>query len=203
MRPLKGSDARFPVEADAIELLRATQRYEPPPGQKQRVTARLLSERAATRRGRWVGAPLVVALSLCAAGASAAVSGGWVTRGYELLTESLAPSPPAPASAAKKGSARHFAPQHPRPTPPSAPALPLPAVAEESGPELTAPLPRPPAPHVSGATGRSHASARAIDAAPVAANDVSASKATPPPHDEATRSRNNATSANRTAAAPR
>ncbi|MFZ5893668.1 MAG: hypothetical protein ACOY0T_21585 [Myxococcota bacterium] len=97
MRPLKHGEPRYPVEADAIELLRATPRFDPPPGQKQRITARLLAERGGRHRGRWFGAPVVVAFVLCAAGASAAVGGGWVTRGYQFITESLAPPQKAPA----------------------------------------------------------------------------------------------------------
>jgi hypothetical protein len=54
------------------------------------VTARLLAEGRAPRRARWLGAPLTIALLLCAAGASAAAGGGWISRGYRALADSFA-----------------------------------------------------------------------------------------------------------------
>lgn len=83
MQPLKEQgEPRFPLEADALSLLRSVERYEPPPGQKQRVTARLLASGSGGGRARVMRAPLALAFLLCAAGASAAVSGPWLARSY-------------------------------------------------------------------------------------------------------------------------
>lgn len=139
MRPLKDGEARFPVESDAVELLRATHRYEPPPGQKQRVTARLLTERASAPRARWLGAPLVVALCLCAAGASAAAGGGWVSRGYALLTESLAPRPAVPPAAKKavKSRAPHAESASAAPIAPAPSVTPVPHAEASNEPSVS------------------------------------------------------------------
>lgn len=85
MRPLKERETvNSALEADAIALLRSVSPYEPPPGQKQRVTARLLSERR-VRRPRALRVVFAFAVVLCAAGASAAVGGHWLQREYRAL----------------------------------------------------------------------------------------------------------------------
>src|SRR5664280_777220 len=73
MQPLKlRTGPTSPFEAEAMELLRAIDRYQPPPGQKQRVRIRLF-EQPAVRRIRILWPALVIGLVLVAAGASAAV----------------------------------------------------------------------------------------------------------------------------------
>jgi hypothetical protein len=145
MRPLKQGEPRYPVEADAIELLRAQGRYEPPLGQKQRVTARLLAQGAPARRARWVSAPVVIALCLCAAGASAA-AGGWVTRGYQVLADSLGNQHSAQAAAPHRAAPK---PQRARPVSDhaEAPSVALVPSAETEVPSKPTALP-PPTPRV-------------------------------------------------------
>lgn len=101
MHPLKQQgEPRFPLEADALALLRSAERYEPPPGQKQRVSARLLA-RGSAGRGRVIRAPLVFAVLLCAAGASAAASGPWIAREVRALVQATH-TEAAPAKVAAK-----------------------------------------------------------------------------------------------------
>ncbi|MGC4086952.1 MAG: hypothetical protein QM756_03440 [Polyangiaceae bacterium] len=129
MRPLREGEPRYPVEADAIELVRSADCFEPAPGQKQRVTARLLAE-GAPRRVRWLGAPLVVALCLCAAGASAAAGGRWVGGGYRALTQALFSSPKAAALPARSVSAARAKPKAVEAQPPSVEPAPARVEAE-------------------------------------------------------------------------
>jgi hypothetical protein len=127
MQPLKRQgEPRFPLEADAQALLRSVERYEPPPGQKQRVTARLLA-RGSVGRARVLRAPLVFAVILCAAGASAAVSGPWLARSYRALVGAQSePQASASRSAAQsKSKVRAVARVEPEPAPVAAPVAEL------------------------------------------------------------------------------
>jgi len=73
MQPLKVREcSSSPIEAEAIDLLRSIDRYQPPEGQKQRVRVRLL-ERTAPRRALVLWPAFVVSLLLVAVGASAAL----------------------------------------------------------------------------------------------------------------------------------
>jgi hypothetical protein len=102
MQPLKEQgEPRYPLEADALSLLRAVERYEPPPGQKQRVTARLLA-RGSGGRARVMRAPMALAFLLCAAGASAAVSGPWLARSYRALVGASTDAKPSESEVAAK-----------------------------------------------------------------------------------------------------
>lgn len=123
-----------------MELLRSVERYEPPSGQKQRVSARLLA-RGSARRGRLIRAPLAFAMLLCAAGASAAVSGPWIARGYRAL---IAPSHPESSAArvATKPAAKSRPPARPQlavvEAPPAQAAEALPSGASDSVEPTTA-----------------------------------------------------------------
>ncbi len=78
MQPLKvRTCSSSPIEAEAIELLRAIDRYQPPPGQKQRVRVRLL-ERTAPRRVLVLWPAFAISLLLVAVGASAALGDRWL-----------------------------------------------------------------------------------------------------------------------------
>ncbi len=75
------SEPMSPIEAGAISLLRSVERYQPPPGLKQRVRARLLASRSAVRF-RLIRPVIAGAFLLLAAGASAAIGGTWAVRQY-------------------------------------------------------------------------------------------------------------------------
>jgi hypothetical protein len=85
-----------PVEARAIELLRAAEPFQAPPGCKSRVRARLLEQRL-TRPVGVLGAAPVFALVLLVAGASAAFGRQWIMASYRAFTEravrSVSPAP--------------------------------------------------------------------------------------------------------------
>ena len=77
MQPLKARTTSSSIATLAIELLRSTGRYQPPPGQKQRVRIRLLKR--STPPGLLVPWPaIVVVLLIVTAGASAALATGWL-----------------------------------------------------------------------------------------------------------------------------
>jgi hypothetical protein len=76
------------VEADAIDLLRSRERYQPPPGQKQRVRARILERRvdAGRVRSRQVfGVAIAAALAFGVVGTSVALGRHWIARSYHAL----------------------------------------------------------------------------------------------------------------------
>jgi hypothetical protein len=73
------------VEADAIDLVRSRERYQPPPGQKQRVRARILEHRVDGGRGpsrRLLAVSIVAAAVIGVAGTSLALGGNWIARSY-------------------------------------------------------------------------------------------------------------------------
>lgn len=73
------ADPLSPLEANAVDLLRSTQRYQPALGAKQRVRARLLVSRSVAPAQ--IFRPAVVVAFVClAAGASAAIGGTWLVR---------------------------------------------------------------------------------------------------------------------------
>jgi hypothetical protein len=81
MQPLKSRNGpTSPIEADAIALLRSIERYQPPPGQKQRVRVKILERSAATRRIPLIRPVLIAGLILIAAGASASLAGRLIKR---------------------------------------------------------------------------------------------------------------------------
>jgi hypothetical protein len=81
MRPLRNSGApTSPIEADAIELLRAAPGYGPPAGQKQRIRARLLQQRVGRRALRLRPAVVAIVILFCAAAASAAAGRHWIAK---------------------------------------------------------------------------------------------------------------------------
>jgi hypothetical protein len=89
------------IEADAIDLLRSRQRYEPPPGQKQRVRARILEHGTASgaRSRRLFGMAMTAVVVLGLGGTSFAWSRHWIARSYHALAAQLHPGadrPPAP-----------------------------------------------------------------------------------------------------------
>jgi len=86
MRRLKDLVApASPIEADAVDLLRAAAGYDPPPGQKQRVRARLLAQRVVVRRAVRFRPSVAVATILFGAVASAAAGRHWIARTVESL----------------------------------------------------------------------------------------------------------------------
>lgn len=98
MRPLKESLGQVsPIEAEAIDLLRAAAGHEPPPGQKQRVRARLLQQRI-IRRGVFFRPAVVLPGILCAAAASAAVGRHWIAETAQSLVSAPAHRPAAKAT---------------------------------------------------------------------------------------------------------
>ncbi|MES1205642.1 MAG: hypothetical protein ABUS79_06860 [Pseudomonadota bacterium] len=80
-----------PIQAEAIELLRAARGHHPSPGQKQRVRARLLQHRVARRAAVLRPAVVVVAVVLFGAAASAAVGRHWIARTIQTLVVPRAP----------------------------------------------------------------------------------------------------------------
>jgi hypothetical protein len=80
MRPLKDHDSSSasPIEADAADLLRAAVRYDPAPGQKQRVRARILAYGTAAHRGLRFRPSVVAGVVLFGAVASAAAGRHWI-----------------------------------------------------------------------------------------------------------------------------
>jgi len=96
MQPLKvRTGPTSPIEAEAIDLLRSIDRYQPPSGQKQRVRKRLL-ERSLPHRVVIPRFALVAAVLLIAVGASAAFTRHlWSNSSARLVS-----SPASPASAA-------------------------------------------------------------------------------------------------------
>ena len=99
MRPLKlRTGPASPFEAEAIEFLRAIERYQPPPGQKQRVRIRLF-EQPAVRQIRILRPALVIGLVLVAAGASAAVGSGWIRNAQVSGSMPTGPQKLAPVAA--------------------------------------------------------------------------------------------------------
>lgn len=84
------TDPMSPLELDAITLLSATERFQPPTGAKQRVRASLLASRAGARVRAF--RPVVILVSLLlAAGASAAIGGTWIIE-HRLRSETTVPS---------------------------------------------------------------------------------------------------------------
>ena len=80
MKPLKSrTGPASPIEADAIELLRSVERYQPPAGLKRRVRVRLL-ESPTMRRFTIMHPAVVTTFILVAAGASAALGRQWSLR---------------------------------------------------------------------------------------------------------------------------
>lgn len=81
MRPLKDHDSpASPIEADAADLLRAAVKYDPAPGQKQRVRARILAHGAAGHHGLRFRTSVVAGVVLFGAVASAAAGRHWIER---------------------------------------------------------------------------------------------------------------------------
>jgi hypothetical protein len=135
MQPLKEQgEPRYPLEADALLLLRSVERYEPPAGQKQRVTARLLA-RGSVGRGRVRRGPMVLVFVLCAAGASAAAaaSGPWLARGYRALVGASSEEGGSGASVAAQSRAKARATSRVQPQPEPV-AAPVPAPVEAAQP---------------------------------------------------------------------
>jgi hypothetical protein len=98
MQPLKvRTCSSSPIEAEAIELLRSIDRYQPPPGQKQRVRVRLL-ERTAPRPALVLWPALVISLLFVAVGASAALGSRWLRHAASETPRAAAPKPPGVAS---------------------------------------------------------------------------------------------------------
>jgi hypothetical protein len=143
MQPLRErTSPTSPIEAEAIGLLRAAERYEPPPDCRPRVRARLVEQRAA-RRVRALRPVLALAMVLFAAGASAAVGRHWIARTYQLWTgpEAL-PEPalsslaPAPVRAAETP---HVSRAVSEDVPPPAAPVALAAPSEPSHPGVQSP----------------------------------------------------------------
>ncbi len=82
------------IEADAIDLLRSRQRYEPPPGQKQRVRARILEHGTASgaRSRRLFGMAMTAVVVLGLGGTSLAWNRAWIVRSYHALAAQIRPS---------------------------------------------------------------------------------------------------------------
>jgi hypothetical protein len=81
------------IEADAIDLLRSRQRYEPPPGQKQRVRARILEHGTASgaRSRRLFGMAMTAVVVLGLGGTSLAWNRAWIVRSYHALAAQIRP----------------------------------------------------------------------------------------------------------------
>jgi hypothetical protein len=79
------------VEADAIGLVRSQDRYQPPPGRKQRVRARLLEHRIADRtlRSRSLFMVPVVGIIVFAVGTSVALGRHWIARSYRTFAAQM------------------------------------------------------------------------------------------------------------------
>ena len=133
------------VEADAIGLVRSQGRYQPPPGRKQRVRARLLERRVDSRGGRsrpfFVFAVLASVLVL--AGTSVALGRQWIARSYRAFVMPARSNPLAPPPTVSRAA------QPPAIAPEETPA----AAISEASPEKPArsPASQPP----SGARARS------------------------------------------------
>jgi hypothetical protein len=130
MQSLRERDApTSEVEADAIGLVRSQGRYQPPPGRKQRVRARLLEHRIDDRRAyaRPFFVAAVVAMIVFAVGTSVALGRQWIARSYRTFAARLHLDRDDEGSSAARS--------------PSAP-VPLPAVPPPaSAPDETAPAP--------------------------------------------------------------
>ncbi len=81
------------IEADAIDLLRSRQRYEPPPGQKQRVRTRILEHGTASgaRSRRLFGMAMTAVVVLGLGGTSLAWNRAWIVRSYHALAAQIRP----------------------------------------------------------------------------------------------------------------
>jgi hypothetical protein len=137
------------VEADAIGLVRSQGRYEPAPGRKQRVRARLLEHRIDDRRSRsrlLFMAP-VVAVIVFAVGTSVALGRHWIARSYRAFAAQMrpdrdgdvaraarSPSAPAPAATVPPAPTAGETPQVPDSIPESAAAPPLSASGHARSP---------------------------------------------------------------------
>ena len=101
MQPLRErASPNSPLEARAIELLRAVERFQPPPGCKSRVRAKLL-ERKVTRSVRVLSLAPVLALVLLAAGASATLGRDWIAARYRAVAEPAVRMDPSAAPAVR------------------------------------------------------------------------------------------------------
>jgi hypothetical protein len=140
------------IEADAIGLLRSQGRYQPAPGGKQRVRARLLEHRDSHRRASPFFGFAVAAVLVFAVGTSVALGRQWVTRSYRALVGRVQPNPDVGPSQA----ASHSAPA-PATAPGDTTVPSLPEAALEHPATQTAP-PRLPASQPAGA-GRARAAA--------------------------------------------
>ena len=133
------------LEAYAVELVRATTRYEPPAGEKQRVRAKLLGARSHSK-GFALRPTIVFAMILCAAGASATVGREWVR---SRSAASSAEKVKASGVAASRGAAaRLMRPTTGASATPVSDLEPSPAATNESSeaPLATAPSPVSPSP---------------------------------------------------------